>query len=1033
MTLSIVHLSDFHFKNEASSIQRLKQLIQDIQSQTEKGKSILIFTGDLVHSGDEDFFNNLYERFFFTVADHFSEIYFTPGNHDIQRSMTNSIKSDELIADTEQCYLLDNKSNLKLQHPYENNPLENYFDFQEAMCDFDSSNFYYSQKNAGKISITSFNSTWLSAERKGVDSDKGCLRIDSLILDDAIEKLDSDTYNICLIHHPFDWYTKESISKITRKITGSFNLLLYGHEHTPTAMLHGFENNECLALRSPAAKFDGGVNAYSIIDVDLEKRFHKVTYRCFAPEQDRFISGESLVSGGIYYPTTEDKVFWTNPQITVKSDFVGDIQKLTEEFDREDWLRSNFYLENRLGIEFVVPSVSEIKMEGNDDFELIPTHIEKPLTHVISNDSLRTIIIGDKDCGLSTNAFILSQEIINNIENIKKIPIYVDLSRARVNKSSFLNEAHKTCPIDIPRNRIEKYVQDGLLYFLIDGAVLNNIERFNRIIDTLNKFFPKCPAIIFTSKDISQSIQSQTDQLNLDSSKDAIYEILPLDFGQLQKMVRLWKPDAPEKEILQTSEVLVTSFRDIDEPIYASAAAMFIETLKNMPTFRPINRVALLDRYVECLLGRFDLADTEIGDFNSNQKINLLAYISSQMVLENKTLLSNHEWEEFINRAEKQKSWNIPANIKDEFIKKGLLLQIADSVTFRADYFFSFFVAKGMNFDKNLRKKLTEDDNFYKYSKEITYFAELESTNTEDLLDQTRERLIHLEAIIQDMYTEAGFDFDEQWEEMLSEQTINVDVVAKQVENILDAVPPGDTFNETQSATLDNVKRSRGVSARHTVRYCEQRWFVAMGIYLDLIRFAVSLDTEDKLRHIHKALETCQLFLKGLAAKRSVTATQQFSIIGGVMYRNDLAKTDPNAAIRNYSIYAPDSMARFFSERLLNEQMLPAFITAMKGTDEIGSYLIQSLLLELPSAETAPLFLSSWKKANIKQLKSTSLTHLLRCYLSKSVKPSSEKAYKGIISELAKTDSNINQRWLEKRKRFIKIQENLNASSKRDK
>ncbi len=1027
--LSIVHLSDFHFKKGASSIQRLNKLIEDIKEQTKLEKPILCFTGDLVHSGDENFFNNLYKHFFHTMADHFSEIYFTPGNHDIQRSMTNSIKSNEFIADTEECYLLDNRSNLKLQHPYENNPLENYFILQDAVCDFDSSNFYYSQRIGAKKSITSFNSTWLSTKREEGKTDEGQLRIDDLILDEAIKKLNPDTYNICLMHHPFNWYTPESKANIARKITDNFDLLLYGHEHTPAPALQGFES-KCLTLQSPAAKSDNGLNAYSIIDVDLDTRFRKVTYRCFTTERNQFISGKSLVPGGIHYPTPEDRSFWTSPQITAKQDFNNDIERLPKEFDRTDWLNSKFQLDSQLGTAFIIPSISEIKMEGNDNFELISTHIERPLTHVISNDSPRTIIIGDKDCGLTTNAFILGQEVIGNIKNIKKIPVYIDLGRVEVKKASLLSEVRRTCPIDIPRKRIEKYAQDGLLYFLIDGVALNDIERFNRIIDILDESFPKCPTVIFTSKDISQSIQSQSNQLNLDNSKDRVYEILQLDFEQLEKMVRLRKPDALKKEINTTSKLLVNSFKNIDEPIYANNSAMLIEILKNRPTFRPINKVALLDRYVECLLGRFDSSDVEIGEFNSVSKIDLLSYIAGQMALKDKSSLSNLDWEKFISHAKKEKSWDIPSDIKDEFIKKGILLQSPNSVTFRADYLFSFFVAKGMSLNTEIFEELTNDENFYKYSKEITYFAELERKNTLGLLDQTRERLIELERIITEAYASIGLDFDEQWDEMLSDPSPNSDDMSKKVKEVSDTVRTQAAYNDFQNSELGSVVRSRGVSTRYTVSHYEHRWLIAMGIYLDLIRCSFSLDTKDKLHHIRKALETCEIFLKGLAAKRRWTATQQFLIIGGIMYRNDLAKIDREAAILNYSIYAPDSMARFFSERLSNRQILPAFLTAMEGTTEIGSYLMQSLLLELPSAETAPLFISSWKKSNIKQLKSASLSHLQRCYLSKSIEPSSEKAYQSIISDLG---SKINQRELEKRKQFINIQKNLIASGKRGK
>ena len=1027
--LSIVHLSDFHFKKEASSLQRLNKLIEDIKGQTKLGKPILCFTGDLVHSGDESLFYNLLEHFFCEMEGYFSGIYCTPGNHDVQQSITDRTQSDKFLADKEEGYILNNGLKLNLICPYKKDPLENYFIFQGEVCNFDYSNFYYSQRIGDKKSITSFNSTWLSTKREEGKTDEGQLRIDTLILDEAIKKLNPETYNICLMHHPFNWYTPESKANIARKITDNFDLLLYGHEHTPTPALQGFEN-KCLALQSPAARIDNGLNAYSIIDVNLEGRFRKVTYRCFAEERNEFIPGERITKGGIYYPTQQDRLYWSDAEVTTKSDFEDDIERLPEEFDRTDWLRSNFRLETPLGVKFVTPSISEVRVETTDGFEPMYEQAGKSLTSVISNDSIRTTIVGDKDCGLSTNAFILGREIIDNIEAVEKIPVYIDLSHAQVKQGSFISESYKTCPIDIPRSRIKKYAKAGLLYFLIDGAVLNNSERFNRIIDILDKFFPKCPSIIFASKDISQSIESQSDQLNLDSAKDRVYKVLELDFEQLKQMVRLWKPKAQEKDISTTSAGLVNHFKQMDEPIYASTASMLIETLKENTNFKPVNRVALLDRYVECLLGRFDLGDTDIGGFNSVLKIDLLAYIAGQMALKNQILLSNRQWEEVIAHTKEEKFWAIPANIKDEFIKKGILLQGSDSITFRADYLFSFFVAKDMNSNPKMFKTLTDGDNFYKYCKEITYFAELENTNTLELLDQTMERLVRLEGIIQDAYTEAGLDFDEQWEEMLSDQPMDAGAMAEDIKEVRNTVPSESAHSDAQSSAMSNVNRNRGVSPRHTVHYYEQRWLIAMGIYLDLIRFSVKLDKDDKLRHIAKALNTCEIFLKGLAAKRSVTATQQFSIIGGVMYRNDLAKTDPEAAIRNYSIYAPDWMAGFFSGRLLNEQMLPAFIATMDDATEIGSFLIQSLLLELPSLERGGLFLKSWKKTKIKPLKRASLSHLQRCYLSKSVEPSSEKAYQGIISNLG---SNINQRWLEKRKRFIKIQENLSASSKREK
>lgn len=70
---------------------------------------------------------------------------------------------------------------------------------------------------------------------------------------------------------------------------------------------------------------------------------------------------------------------------------------------------------------------------------------------------------------------------------------------------------------------------------------------------------------------------------------------------------------------------VVESFRQMDEPIFASSVAVVIDTLVQDPEFKPLNKARLIERYVECLLGRFDLEDVREGIFNSSDKISLLS------------------------------------------------------------------------------------------------------------------------------------------------------------------------------------------------------------------------------------------------------------------------------------------------------------------------------------------------------------------------------------------------------------------------
>lgn len=91
--LSILHLSDLHIEGGRDSYSRLlRELIADVKQQViniEKGKLIIVVTGDIIHKGNNlatepafRFFKDLKDA----VADKARKIYIVPGNHDKKRT-----------------------------------------------------------------------------------------------------------------------------------------------------------------------------------------------------------------------------------------------------------------------------------------------------------------------------------------------------------------------------------------------------------------------------------------------------------------------------------------------------------------------------------------------------------------------------------------------------------------------------------------------------------------------------------------------------------------------------------------------------------------------------------------------------------------------------------------------------------------------------------------------------------------------------------------------------------------------------------
>lgn len=58
----LVHLSDFHYKSNIENDERITRLIEDISEQVEGTNHYIVFSGDLVHAGDNNLFGSLFDN-----------------------------------------------------------------------------------------------------------------------------------------------------------------------------------------------------------------------------------------------------------------------------------------------------------------------------------------------------------------------------------------------------------------------------------------------------------------------------------------------------------------------------------------------------------------------------------------------------------------------------------------------------------------------------------------------------------------------------------------------------------------------------------------------------------------------------------------------------------------------------------------------------------------------------------------------------------------------------------------------------------
>ena len=769
MTFSVFHVSDLHFKNDHPSIERIHLLRDDMVSQAKKGRAYLVFSGDLVDAADNNLYTVLLDEFFLKLDSTFQRIYLVPGNHDVQWAISSEGQCTSFANDSSQSYLYDVHGKLKLENPFENiDPLMNYHSFQGLISRYQEENYFGSLDINSDFSFVGLNSAWLCHERKEGDTDLGKLKVDPAVVEYFAQGVDKTRLCLGVTHHPLEWITEKVRQQTKNKITSNFDLFLYGHAHNPTTTSGYFNGNNCLFLQSPALKSDDslGNNAYSIINIDGTNKRYEIIYRTFSEPQNKFVPGVDIAENGVRYPTERDKKHWEHIKNSTKSGLHIRFEEKISSVDFKDWFKQHFVPKSKMTAEFIEPSVVRIEYSDGQRVETTPRKISK----AIETHAQHQFVVGPQDSGLTTASFLIARHLGLNFDLFHSIPVYVNLQETKVNKSSLLREANRTSPVPYTNAEMRTLTEEGGVTFIFDQLGLPETGKFNRLIDTLNKYFPNCRSIIFCAKDGGLSESENPGELRLSPLSDIIFEIQELNVDGIHELVRCHRPSATQLEIDGILNNVVASFKQMDEPVFPSSAAVLLETLQQIPDFRPLNRVRLLDRYVECLLGRLDPDDVREGTFNSNDKINLLSYVAGVFATESFSKVTIEKWNEICRSYGQSKLLELPTDLLLEFTQKGVLILQNGSVTFRADYLFSYFVAKEMNLNPTVFSYISSQEAFYANHKEIVMYGELEGVDNSKILEETFHRLSSLEDTICGTYLDNGINFDEEWNRMISDE-----------------------------------------------------------------------------------------------------------------------------------------------------------------------------------------------------------------------------------------------------------------------
>jgi len=284
MIISILHLSDIHFKNGHNIILNRKEKLFDAIKNELKGKDglFIITTGDISFSGKDDEYA-IATKFYLDLIDSIKEytglqgkLLFIPGNHDCFfdekveqiRKLIIEKFTKEGLADLNET-LIDKCCE----------PQSNYFSFRDNIEELSESSDgtadHILSHNLAEVvtfkvgdsvlKFTLYNTSWISSIKEKI----GTMKYPIEYMSDKIQQTDS-LFSISLLHHPLNWNTPEYSRTFLDFLIKTSDIILTGHEHSALTSRKSDIDNEynTIHIESPALqeneKTDSGFNLINL-------------------------------------------------------------------------------------------------------------------------------------------------------------------------------------------------------------------------------------------------------------------------------------------------------------------------------------------------------------------------------------------------------------------------------------------------------------------------------------------------------------------------------------------------------------------------------------------------------------------------------------------------------------------------------------------------------------------------------------------------------------------------------------------------
>lgn len=751
--MRLLHLSDLHLSGlhkERMQTNVIEPLLVDLINQNDQCPiDMVLITGDILSHGGFGF-ENIREGYAYFEANFVTplqkklglrknQIFFVPGNHDIDRSADSEVVETGLRG-----ILTDEKSVSNFQSKITQGSTEGvmrilgYKTFeQDFYGDMGSASknlsifesIFISEVAGRKIGVCCLNTAWRAYSSK---TDKGLLIVGQQQLDKAIAFMRDCEYRILLAHHTPEHWVPFEMRELDNAISANFDFCFFGHNHSPDTWTKTSYKGTAFTSISRSSQATNNktadisyMNGYSLFDISLAEIQQRP--RVYAKDLNKFVKDTAIVG---------DEEYFSLP-IRTRDTSVLFLHKVASHIrgTAVDVLNSHLISS---GVESGAPSTIDgvfvqprlIKYAETEDEEEVAVSMDELLN---SRDNYA--IFGLKETGKTILLDKLAINFLNQTNDLHQVPILIDFRQIGHRRIETLITQFSGVPILEVPEQLSKHS----FTLLIDNFRFEN--EYVHIHQKLHELITAYP----TTRLICTSQLMVEGQVPVEFFQGEIFlkiNILLLKYfrtKQIRELTEKWYSASrlPLPERKDRIEKITKLLLALKLPRTPMAISMFLWILEKQEDYQPVNQAVMLENFIEKLFMKHSKEESYFRDFDYRNKEALLIAMAVEMLrLGNDCYyITYSDALGFIVKHLKSRHFPFEAKkILDHFVEVGVFKLVAaeteTTVQFRFNCFFQYFVMKNME-NQEFYDYVIAEDHYLTFFEEIDYFTGLRRNKTE--------------------------------------------------------------------------------------------------------------------------------------------------------------------------------------------------------------------------------------------------------------------------------------------------------------